>query len=84
VQVSEELDRSLLDAVAKDPSLEITIDVARRTIEAPAAGLVGIFPLDEFTCECLLNGWDAIGLSLRYADDITAYERRRPAFLPSA
>ena len=66
------------------PSLEITIDVARGTIEAPAAGLAGTFPLDEFTRERLLNGWDDIGLSLRYADDITAYERRRPDFLPSA
>jgi 3-isopropylmalate/(R)-2-methylmalate dehydratase small subunit len=84
VQVSEELDRQLLDAVEKDPSLEITIDVARGTIEAPAAGLAGTFPLDEFTRERLLNGWDDIGLSLRYVEDITAYEQRRPAFLPSA
>jgi 3-isopropylmalate/(R)-2-methylmalate dehydratase small subunit len=84
VQVSEELDRALMDAVTNDPSLEITIDVQRGTIEAPAAGLSGTFPLDEFTRERLLNGWDDIGLSLRYADDITAYERRRPTFLPSA
>jgi 3-isopropylmalate/(R)-2-methylmalate dehydratase small subunit len=84
VQVSEELDRALLDAVAADPSLEITVDVARGTIEAPAAGLAGTFPLDEFTRERLLHGWDDIGLSLRWADDIEAYERRRPAFLPSA
>ncbi len=84
VQVSEELDRSLLDAVMQDPSLEITIDVARGTIEAPAAGLSGTFPLDEFTRQRLLNGWDDIGLSLRWADEITAFERRRPAFLPSA
>jgi 3-isopropylmalate/(R)-2-methylmalate dehydratase small subunit len=84
VQVSEELDRQLLDAVEKDPSLEITIDVARGTIEAPAAGLAGTFPLDEFTRERLLNGWDDIGLSLRYEKDITAFERTRPAFLPSA
>jgi 3-isopropylmalate/(R)-2-methylmalate dehydratase small subunit len=84
VQVSEELDRALLDAVATDPSLEITIDVARGTVEAPAAGLSGTFPLDEFTRNRLLNGWDDIGLSLRFEDDITAYERRRPAFLPSA
>jgi 3-isopropylmalate/(R)-2-methylmalate dehydratase small subunit len=82
--VSEELDRALLNAVAEDPSLEITIDVARGTIEAPAAGLTGTFPLDEFTRERLLNGWDDIGLSLRYEEDITAFERRRPAFLPSA
>ena len=84
VQVSEELDRALLEAVEKDPSLEITIDVARGTIEAPAAGLAGTFPLDEFTRERLLNGWDDIGLSLRYEKDISAFERRRPAFLPSA
>ena len=84
MQVTEELDRQLLDAVEKDPSLEITIDVARGTIEAPAAGLAGTFPLDEFTRERLLNGWDDIGLSLRYEADITEFERRRPAFLPSA
>ncbi|HEY6473483.1 MAG TPA: 3-isopropylmalate dehydratase small subunit [Acidimicrobiales bacterium] len=84
VQVTEDLDRQLLDAVEKDPTLEITIDVARGTIEAPAVGLTGTFPLDEFTRERLLNGWDDIGLSLRYEEDITAFERRRPAFLPSA
>jgi 3-isopropylmalate/(R)-2-methylmalate dehydratase small subunit len=84
VQVSEEFDRKLLDAVAADPTLEITIDVARGTIEAPAAGLSSTFPLDEFTRERLLNGWDDIGLSLRHADDITAFEQRRPDFLPSA
>jgi len=84
VQVSEDLDRQLLDAVEKDPSLELTIDVARGTIEAPAAGLSGTFPLDEFTRERLLNGWDDIGLSLRHEGDITAYEQRRPTFLPSA
>jgi 3-isopropylmalate/(R)-2-methylmalate dehydratase small subunit len=84
VQVSQELARALLEAVQKEPSLEITIDVARGTIEAPAAGLAGTFPLDEFTRECLLNGWDDIGLSLRHEDDIAAYERTRPAFLPSA
>jgi 3-isopropylmalate/(R)-2-methylmalate dehydratase small subunit len=45
--------------------------------------LAGTFPLDEFTRERLLNGWDDIGLSLRYEEDITAFERRRPTFLPS-
>jgi 3-isopropylmalate/(R)-2-methylmalate dehydratase small subunit len=84
VQVPEELDRALLEAVTRDPSLEFTIDVARGTLEVPAAGLDGTFPLDGFTRERLLNGWDDIGLSLRYQDDIAAFERRRPAFLPSA
>jgi 3-isopropylmalate/(R)-2-methylmalate dehydratase small subunit len=84
VQVTEELDRALLDAVTQDPTLELTIDIARATIEAPAAGLSGTFPLDEFTRERLLNGWDDIGLSLRHVDEISEFELGRPAFLPSA
>ena len=84
VQVTEELDRALLAAIEMDPSLDVTIDVERGTIEAPAAGLAGTFPLDEFTRQRLLNGWDDIGLTLRHETDIAAYERSRPAFLPSA
>jgi 3-isopropylmalate/(R)-2-methylmalate dehydratase small subunit len=38
------------------------------TIEAPAAGISGTFPLDEFTRDRLLNGWDDIGLTLRHED----------------
>jgi 3-isopropylmalate/(R)-2-methylmalate dehydratase small subunit len=84
VQVTEEFDRALLDAIEKDPSLEVTIDVERGTIEAPAVGLAGTFPLDEFTRQRLLNGWDDIGLTLRHEADIAAFERTRPDFLPSA
>jgi 3-isopropylmalate/(R)-2-methylmalate dehydratase small subunit len=84
VQVTEELDRALLEAVQKDPSLDITIDVERGTIEAPAAGLAGTFPLDEFTRQRLLNGWDDIGLTMRHEADIAAFEQSRPDFLPSA
>ena len=40
VQVSEELDRALLDAVQKDPTLEITIDVAARD-DRGAGGRIG-------------------------------------------
>ena len=84
VEVEPALGRSLLDAVAADPSLELTIDVARGTVEAPAAGLAGSFPLDEFTRERLLNGWDDIGLTLRHGDEISVYERHRSPWMPSA
>lgn len=84
VQVDDELGRSLLDALSADPKLEITIDVARRTIEVPAAGLSGSFALAEFDRERLLNGWDDIGLTMRRLDDIERYETGRPKWLPSA
>ena len=83
VQVTTEVGRQLMDAVAADHQLEITIDVARGTLEAPAIGLETTFPLDEFTRERILNGWDDIGLSLRHEDEIVAYESTRPAFKPS-
>jgi 3-isopropylmalate/(R)-2-methylmalate dehydratase small subunit len=83
-QVDAEFGRALLDAVEADPTLELTVDVARGTIEAPAAGLTGTFPLDEFTRERLLHGWDDIGLTLRHADSITKYEAHRATWLPTS
>ena len=83
VQVDPEVGRALLDAVAADPGLEITIDVARSTVEAPAAGISTTFPMDEFTRERLLNGWDDIGLTLRHEEEITSYEAARPTWLPT-
>ena len=82
VQVSPEVGRALLDAVAADPSLEITVDVKRGTVDAPTAGIEATFPLDEFTRERLVNGWDDIGLTLRYLDEIDAYEAQRSSWLP--
>ena len=35
------------------------------------------FEVDAFRKHCLLNGWDDIGLTLRYADKIRAFEERR-------
>ena len=84
VEVSPEVDRTLLEALQADPSLELTIDVARGTIEAPAIGLSAIFPLDGFTRERLLNGWDDIGLTLRHEEDIEAFESHRASWLPTA
>ncbi|MGE0793792.1 MAG: 3-isopropylmalate dehydratase small subunit [Acidimicrobiia bacterium] len=83
VVVEAELGEALLRAVTADPDLELTIDVERRTVEAPAAGLAGTFPLDDFTRYRLLEGLDDVGLTLRNEPDITAYEAGRATFLPS-
>jgi 3-isopropylmalate/(R)-2-methylmalate dehydratase small subunit len=82
VTVDAAVGEALLRAVEADPTLEITIDVERRTVEAPKAGITGTFPLDDFTQYRLLNGLDDIGLTLLHEPDITAYESKRPAILP--
>jgi 3-isopropylmalate/(R)-2-methylmalate dehydratase small subunit len=83
VQVDELTGRLLLDAVVAEPTMEITIDIARSSLEALSAGIETTFPMDEFTRARLLNGWDDIGLTLRYEDDIEAYEALRPSWLPT-
>jgi 3-isopropylmalate/(R)-2-methylmalate dehydratase small subunit len=84
VQVEPEVGAALLRAVEADPSLEITVDVERRTISAPAAGIEAEFPLDDATRERFLEGLDDIGITLRSEAGITAFERRRPQWMPVA
>ena len=40
------------------------------------------FEVDPFRKDCLLNGWDDIGLVLRHADRIREYEAKRLAEQP--
>jgi 3-isopropylmalate/(R)-2-methylmalate dehydratase small subunit len=82
VVVSPQFGEDLLRAVEADPGLVITIDIAQRRISAPVPGLDSAFPLDEFTRHRLLEGLDDIGLSLRYADKISAFESSRPEWMP--
>jgi 3-isopropylmalate/(R)-2-methylmalate dehydratase small subunit len=83
VVVEPEVGAALLRAVADDPTLEITVDVERLTLAAPAAGIEVAFPLDDATRERFLEGLDDIGITLRWAEAIDAYEARRPGWLPT-
>ena len=82
IVVSPEFSEALMRAVEADPGLVITIDVAEGWISAPGARLDTDFPLDEFTRHRLLEGLDDIGISLQHADKITAFEARRPDWMP--
>jgi 3-isopropylmalate/(R)-2-methylmalate dehydratase small subunit len=83
VVVPAEVGEALMRAVEADPALEITIDVERRTLAAPAAGIECEFPLDDATRERFLEGLDDIGITLRDADAIDSFEAGRPDWLPS-
>lgn len=83
-RVSEEAGAALMEAVKADPGLELTVDVERLVVAAPAAGIEAAFELDAFTCHRLLEGLDDIGLTLRHEEAVAAYEARRPSWLPSA
>jgi 3-isopropylmalate/(R)-2-methylmalate dehydratase small subunit len=83
VTVSDEVNEQLMRAVEEDPTLEITIDVERLNVEAPAIGLETTFPLSEAIQERFLEGLDDIGLTMRLATDIDEYETTRKPWMPA-
>jgi 3-isopropylmalate/(R)-2-methylmalate dehydratase small subunit len=82
VELRDESVRALMDAVLDDPSTEIEVDLDTLTVRAP--GLDEVFDMEQFTRWRLMEGLDDIGLSLRHADEIAAFEEARPAWLPTA
>jgi len=82
VELRAESVRALMDAVLDDPATTIAIDLERLVVRAP--GIDEVFDMEPYTRWRLMAGLDDIGLTLRHADAITAYEARRPAWLPSA
>ncbi len=84
VTVSAEFNAALMSAVLEDPTLEITIDVERLTVEVPSVGLETSFPLASGTQQRFLEGLDDIGLTMRHLDAIEAYETKRPAWIPTS
>ena len=79
--VPEAVVERIWDAIDDDPATQLTIDVERLTVEVPSIGLVEPFPMDPTTQHRFLDGLDDVGITLGHADDITAYEARRPAWL---
>lgn len=59
----------------------LSVDLAAQTITRPDGKSIA-FDIDPFRKECLLNGWDDIGLTLRHADKIRAFEDKRRADHP--
>jgi 3-isopropylmalate/(R)-2-methylmalate dehydratase small subunit len=81
--VSDDAVHRLWEAIEEDPALEVVVDVERKRVAAPAIGLDVPFELDDFTQYRLVNGLDDVGLTLRHADAIAAYEATRSDWLPS-
>ena len=63
------------------PGYELTIDLERQVIVRPQGEEIP-FEVQAFRKYCLLNGLDDIGLTLRHADKIKAYEAERLATKP--
>ena len=76
----EQVDK-LMDDAQRGSNARISIDLEKVEIRGPDGGMI-TFTLDEFRRQCLLNGWDDIGLTLRDEDKISSYEKDHKAQAP--
>ena len=58
------------------------IDLEKQVVGSANGSVVYPFEVDAFRKYCLLNGLDDIGLTLRQADKIRAFEERHLAVQP--
>jgi 3-isopropylmalate/(R)-2-methylmalate dehydratase small subunit len=65
----------------EQPGVELTVDLLARAVRGPQ--LEHEFSLDDHSRWRLLEGLDDIGLTLRHADAISAFEATRPSYKPA-
>ena len=79
VRLKEEEVEALFQLVAAQPGIEIDVDLEANQVRAGA--LTFGFEIDEFRRYCLLNGLDAIGLTLQHEAAISAFEAKQPSWI---
>jgi 3-isopropylmalate/(R)-2-methylmalate dehydratase small subunit len=81
VTLPEKQIQELWILLAEQPGIQLTVDLVAREVSGP--DLSWTFPIDDHSRWRLIEGLDDIGLTLRHADEIDAFEARRPAWKPS-
>jgi 3-isopropylmalate/(R)-2-methylmalate dehydratase small subunit len=76
-----EVDKLFYDA-ASFAGFRLRVDLERQTVATLDGTKMFRFDIDPFQKHCLLDGLDEIGLSLRQADKIRAFEDKRRAQYP--
>ena len=71
---------ALWQVIEGAPDTEVTIDLVNRNVRYNDVVLP--FEIDDYTRWRLMEGLDDIGLTLRHADDVAAFEANRPSWKP--
>ena len=72
----------LFTLAKNEKNLTLTVDLENQSVFSTVNNKKFSFLIDDFRRECLLNGWDDIGLTLRHKDEIVAFENRRKTEKP--
>jgi 3-isopropylmalate/(R)-2-methylmalate dehydratase small subunit len=66
----------LMDDAERGANAVVSVDLEKQEIRGPDGGCI-TFEIDPFRKQCLLNGWDDIGLTLRNENKISDFEAQR-------
>ncbi|MFC5461883.1 3-isopropylmalate dehydratase small subunit [Massilia niabensis] len=72
----------LFNEVKASVGFKLTVDLGNQVLRSADGRIAFEFAIDDFRKYCLLNGLDDIGLTLRHADEIRAFEERHLARQP--
>jgi 3-isopropylmalate/(R)-2-methylmalate dehydratase small subunit len=71
----------LMQDAERGANAVLSVDLDKQEIARPDGGKIA-FEIDPFRKQCLLNGWDDIGLTLRHEKDISRFESMRKLSQP--
>jgi 3-isopropylmalate/(R)-2-methylmalate dehydratase small subunit len=71
----------LMDDAERGANAVISIDLEKQEIRGPDGGMIK-FEVDAFRKQCLLNGWDDIGLTMQSEGKIDAFEKQQHVQAP--
>ena len=81
IRLPEDAVAQLFAEVAAFDGYQLTIDLAQQVVKKPDGTALG-FEIEPFRKDCLLGGLDDIGLTLRHAEKIRAFEAERLLKMP--
>ena len=73
----------LLARAEELPQSELVVDLATQAVSTADGTFTREFDVDPFVKHCLIEGLDAIGLTLLEEGDITVFEEKRSPLLPA-
>ena len=78
VQVTDEFLSLIFEAIDKNPSAEVVIDLEKQEISLPFKGCSEKFDINPYKKTCLINGYDDIDFLISLKDEIESFSSDKP------
>lgn len=75
VVVTDEFLNTIFEAIEKNPSTALTVNLEQQSIALNETGATEKFDINNYKKTCLLNGFDDIDYLLNIKDEIAAFEK---------